>query len=274
MIARACRWWLALAVAALAGCGGGGGGSRGTGTTTDVAGARTMSEITSRETGITYTLQLYVPPGYAMSTERYPVIYATDAEYRFTVLADVLDATHRKAILVNIGAMGPARRFVDFTMPGAEAYYRFLTRELIPSIDAQYRTMPGNRILSGHSLSGEFVVYALYLDRLGARAFSAFISEDGSFWDTPSGVFEPAVGAEPSSAMEAAMFQSDRNLPVTLVMAGDSTGNLRLVMAVHDFLAQRGYAQLKLVLNSYTVGHVAMDGPAFSDAMTVILGPP
>ena len=230
--------------------------------------------IASRETGVNYPLSIYTPPGYESSMERYPVVYATDAEYRFNVLSDVLDATHRKVILVNIGALSSARRFVDFTMPGAEPYYRFLTNELIPSIDAQYRTMPGNRILTGHSLSGEFVMYALYLDRVGPRAFSAFISEEGSFWDTPEGAFHGPIGDEPSTSMEAAMFQADRNLPVTLVMAGDTTANGRLVMAVHDFIAARGYSQLKLALNSYTVGHVGMDGPAFSDAMNFILGPP
>jgi hypothetical protein len=133
--------------------------------------------------------------------------------------------------------------------------------------------MPGSRIFSGHSLSGEFAMYALYLDRTGPRAFSAFISEDGSLWDTPSGVFDPPLGAEPSTGMEAAMFQADRNLPVTLVMAGDSSGNLPRVIAVHDFLAQRGYTQLRLVLNGYSLGHVPMDGPAFGDAMNAILGP-
>jgi enterochelin esterase-like enzyme len=263
--------WTIFAMATLAGCGGGGGGSDGA--MPPAAGSRTGFDIASQQTGLTYSVQVYTPPGYAASAERYPAVYATDAEYRFTVLAGVLDSTQRKAILINIGAMGSARRFVDFTMPGAEAYYRFLTQELIPLVDAQYRTQSGTRILTGHSLSGEFVMYALYLERPGQRAFSAFISEDGSFWDGPNQVFEPAIGAEPSTGMEAAMFARDRNLPVTLVMAGDVQGNLGRVNAVHGFIAQRGYTGLRLVLNNYAMGHVPMDGPAFTDAMNIILGP-
>ena len=270
---RLWAWSFVAAIVVMTGCGGGGGGGT-PAPATDAAGSRTASTISSRETGIQYSLQIYTPRGYEASAERYPVVYATDAEYRFTVLADLLDRTRRKAILVNIGAMSSARRFVDFTMPGAEAYHRFLTRELVPAIEAQYRTDSANRILSGHSLSGEFVMYALYMEAPGQRTFSAFISEDGSFWDTPSGTFDPPLGAEPSSSMEAAMFQRDRNLPVTVVMAGDSGGNLPRVAAVHGFLAQRGYSQLRLFMNSYSFGHVAMDGPAFGDAMNVILGSP
>jgi predicted alpha/beta superfamily hydrolase len=263
----------AILFCAIAGCGGGGGSGGEVYTTPPPTGSRTGFDMASQQTGITYSVQVYTPPGYATSAERYPVVYATDAEYRFTVLSGVLEGTQRKAILVNIGAMGTNRRWVDFTMPGAEAYYRFLTQELVPAIDAQYRTQPENRILTGHSLSGEFVMYALYLELPGKRVFSAFISEEGSFWAMPNQFFQAVSGAEPSTSMERAMFERDRSLPVTLVMAGDATSNYRLVFAVHNELAARGYTGLRLVLNAYSMGHVPMDGPAFTDAMNVILGP-
>jgi enterochelin esterase-like enzyme len=255
----------------LGACGGGGSG--------DAAPApvqsstRTSSAISSSETGITYNYQVYLPPGYASGTARYPVVYAADGEYRFPVLADQLEFQRREVILVNVWHMGAARRFGDFTMPGAEAYYRFLTRELIPSIDGIYRTDPSRRVYSGHSLSGEFAMYALYLERPGQRHFSAFISGDGSFWDRPDGVFEGALNGEPATAMERQMFERDRDLPVSLVLAGSNQANGPRVAQVHEHLAGRGYTSLRLRLLQYSSGHLEMDGPSFGEGITFIFGP-
>ena len=116
----------AFLVAALAACGGGG--------DTSAGGTTTLSSIASTETGIPYDLSIWLPPGYSEGTARYPVVYAMDCEYRFATLMAVMQQASTKAILVNVCAMGSSRRLVDFTMPGAAPYYRFLTRELIPSI--------------------------------------------------------------------------------------------------------------------------------------------
>lgn len=255
-------------------CGGGGGGGESGNNPPAQPGTRTLSAITSVETGVTYNYQVYLPPGYAQGTARYPVIYAADGEYRFPVLSGVLEAQRRDAILVNVWHMGAERRWIDFTMPGAGAYYRFLTRELIPSIDAVYRTDPAMRIYSGHSLSGEFAVYALYLERPGERHFNAFISGDGSFWARPDMTFEPALGGEPATTMEREMFERDRSLPVSLVLAGTTQGNATHVAQLHDRLAGRSYANLRLRHLQYSTGHLEMDGPSFGEALAFVFVPP
>ena len=260
----------ALLLAFLGACGAGGGGS-------DPAapqGTRTQSAIHSIETGIAYNYQVYLPPGYAQSTMRYPVIYAADAEDRFTRLANVLEAQRRNVILVDVGHMGGGRRWIDFTMPGAAAYYRFLTRELIPAIDALYRTDPAQRTYSGHSLSGEFALYALYMEAPGQRHFHAFIAADASFWARHDGLFEPALSGEPATTMEREMFGRDRNLPVALALGGDTQGNLTRVAAIHEHLSQRGYTNLRLRLHQSSLGHVPSDAPMFQDALTFIYGSP
>jgi len=253
------------------GCGGGGeSGDR----PPAQPGSRTLSAITSLETGVTYNYEVYLPPGYAQGTTRYPVIYAADGEYRFPVLSGALEAQGRDAILVNVWNMGGERRWTDFTMPGAEAYYRFLTRELIPWIDGIYRTDPAMRIYSGHSLSGEFAVYALYLERPGQRHFNAIVSGDGSFWARPDMSWDPAEGGEPAATMERQMFERDRNLPVSLVLAGTSQGNGPRVALLHERLAARGYANLRLRLLPYSTGHVDMDRPSFTEALTFVFDRP
>src|SRR5664279_1806252 len=193
--------------AALGGCGGGG--------STDVqqltpaqAGTTATSMISSAQTGIAYTLDIWLPPDYAAEAAAYPVVYATDCEYRWTtLLQDVQQFAARggtPVILVNICAGGLDRRWVDFTMPGAAAYFRFLTLELIPLIDSTYRTNPANRTLSGHSLSGEFAMYALYMEDPKHRYFSSIVAEECSCWFDSAQNYSAQLGT--AAAMEQAMF--------------------------------------------------------------------
>ena len=252
----------AFLVVMLIACGGGGEAPAGSGTTT-------MSSIASAETGISYDLKIWFPPAYSEGTATYPVVYAMDCEYRFATLMAVMQQISTQAILVNVCAMGSARRLVDFTMPGAAPYYRFLTRELIPSIDTKYRTNPANRTLSGHSMSGEFTMYALYMEDPLNRYFSSIISADCACWAAASGAFTPGV-AEPATSMEQAMYNADHRLPINLVMAGDTTFNGGSVSIVYDVIAGRHYQDLRSIHLSYSLGHNAMDGPAFSDALNFI----
>jgi predicted alpha/beta superfamily hydrolase len=248
----------------LTACGGGGGGSPPDPAT---LGTTTMLAINSAETGLSYDLDIWLPPGYSQSTATYPVIYAMDCEYRFTTLTQVLQQSVTKLVLVNVCAMGSARRWIDFTMPGASAYYRFITRELIPFIDTNYRTIPTNRTLSGHSLSGEFAMYALYLESPANRYFTSIISEECSCWYDASNFSQQLP--EPI-AMEQAMYDADHRLPVNLVMAGDASSNEPNVAAVFATLSKRNYIGLRAIQPIYNLGHVPMDGPAFKDALDFI----
>ena len=266
---------LAASLLLLCACGGGGGGGDATALPPATAPVRTTLTIASTHAAMTYDVQVYLPAGYATSTRRYPVIYAADAEWRFNVLSDVLERQNRAIILVNVGNMGGARRFVDFTMPGAEAYYRFLTQELIPRVEAAYRADPADRTYCGHSLSGEFALYAFYLEQPGARFFRSIISEEGSFWYGPDQrIVGSPLTAEPATRMEAELFARDRNLQATLVMAGDGRGNAALVAPLYEHLAGRGYPNLRHAHFTYNLGHLPMDGVAFTEALQFIFGPP
>jgi alpha-beta hydrolase superfamily lysophospholipase len=64
-------------------------------------------------------------------------------------------------------------RGVDFMPPGAEragrpsgaaAFQRFLKAELLPTIEARYRTDKTRRILFGQSRGGSFVLYSAFTD--------------------------------------------------------------------------------------------------------------
>lgn len=261
--------WLLAAV--LAACGGGGGSTSGAPDPAP-AGTAITASISSSQTGISYTLDIWLPPGYATDAPPYRVIYAMDCEYRFATLTSVLQRIATKAILVNVCAMGSARRWIDFTMPGAAPYYRFLTRELVPFVETNFKASATGRILSGHSLSAEFAMYALYLETPSNRYFTSIISEECSCWYDATGFFSKQL-AQPI-AMEQAMYDANRRLPVNLVMAGDTLSNESQVAYAYAQLVGRNFEGLRSTQPIYSLGHVPMDGPAFQDALTFIFSSP
>jgi len=257
---------VALFVSALLfGCGGGGQSQ-----TVPVVGTISATAISSTNTGLAYDVKVWLPEGYSQSTARYPVIYAMDCEYRFDTLTQVLQNRSNKLILINVCAMGSARRWIDFTMPGATSYYNFLTLELIPFVDARYRTDIANRTLTGHSLSGQFVLYALYLENPTNRYFTSIVSEECSCWYDAAHNFSQLL-SQPI-AMEQAMYQASHQLPINLVMAGDIYSNQIMVAAAYATIATRNYQFLRSTQSVYGLGHVGMDGQAFKDALVFIFG--
>ena len=108
--------------------------------------------------------RVYLPPGYDESSERYPVVYFGDGiEYieraSATVIADNLIAERkmRPAIMV---FLAPIDRNKEYWMNAA--YVEWLVKELVPMIDAKYRTKaaPASRVIAGASLGGLISAYA------------------------------------------------------------------------------------------------------------------
>jgi predicted alpha/beta superfamily hydrolase len=127
--------------------------------------------------GAVYALRIYLPPGYEENTlKRYPTLYAHDGANAFVPEESIgqtpwdLDDTHDlldtmsvidKVIVVAIHARAGART-LDYTEPGFHEYARFLAEELVPAVDASFRTLTDarQRATLGSSLGG---VVALHL---------------------------------------------------------------------------------------------------------------
>jgi predicted alpha/beta superfamily hydrolase len=127
--------------------------------------------------GEPYEVRVYLPPGYEENTlKRYPSLYAHDGANVFVPeeavgrvpwdVDDTLDLLDTmsvidKVIVVAIHAR-PGARNRDYTEPGFHAYARFLAEELVPRVDAAFRTLPSAsaRATLGSSLGG---VVALHL---------------------------------------------------------------------------------------------------------------
>ena len=224
-----------------------------------------VSVVASKQ-GTFYDVSILVPKGYDANSDPLPVIYALDAQIRLQSLVEVMQQTQARAILVAIYDM--TRRQTDFNIPGAYDYLAFLTKDLIPYIEANYRADPRRRVLSGLSTGGNFPFHALYMETPSRWSFAHYWSSEGAFWQQPESVaFEEgsmfdAIGRSP--------------FPVTLILArgGDGITNTAYVRALYDQIASRHYVGLRLLDLYYPqLGHVPMDAPSFRDSLAILFGP-
>lgn len=143
--------------------------------------------------GRAYHLSVALPDSYPTSTQAYPVIYVLDGDFNFGVAAGLTRFSNafRKVpelIIVGIGYdmetsdEFAALRDLDFDIPGvpgaspdsvSNLFLAALTQEIIPFIDANYRTIPADRCLQGYSSGGFFVLYVLFQQ---PEAFQRYIS--------------------------------------------------------------------------------------------------
>lgn len=248
-----------LAALALAACSGGGGGGNG-GDSPLAAGAERTLSVTSSHTGVPYGVTVYTPPGYTTSTGEKPVIYTLDRELQYTQVQNAVLGYRLDAIIVAVGNISGDRRFIDFQLPGAEAYFRFVTLELIPLIEAQYRVDRSRRTLVGYSLSGLMATLAILLEQPSSRYFSGAVVTDASF----------QFHAEQTFALEQRMFDTSRNLPMSIHMC--YTVPRGPSFDFPERLATRGYQGLRMAHQFYGLSHAAVLVPCVDDGLRFVFG--
>jgi predicted alpha/beta superfamily hydrolase len=113
-------------------------------------------------------------------------------------------------------------------------FHKFLKTELIPFIEANYRTDPSRRYLQGSSYAGLFTLYALFTE---PGLFAGYVSAS------------PAVTYADGYAvrLEAEFARTHKELPVRLYLGvGGSEGLANPVKALMETMRSRNYQGLKL----------------------------
>jgi predicted alpha/beta superfamily hydrolase len=153
--------------------------------------------------GRDYALYMGLPASYATSpASRYPVVYVCDGYWGFSPVMSMYwsltyDNAMPECIVVGIayGGTAPdvnALRQLDLT-PGvdssvdptgttsgqAQAFLGVIADQIIPFIDAQYRTDTSYRVLAGDSYGGLFVIYTMF-ER--PTLFQGLIAASPSLW--------------------------------------------------------------------------------------------
>lgn len=145
---------------------------------------------------------VHTPAVYAQSSEPYPVMVLLDGDGHFLHTAGIID------FLSGIGSMSPmivvavpnTDRTRDLTPPlsspddamptagGADDFLAFIADELMPHIEANYRTAP-YKVLVGHSFGGLFAVHALITR---PETFDAYVAISPSLWWDEKGLVSNA----------------------------------------------------------------------------------
>ena len=181
--------------------------------------------------GRTRRVWLYLPPDYAGSTRRYPVLYLQDGQNVFDAATsfagewgvdetlDSLQAAGDGGAIVVAVDNGGANRLNEYmpwpsAVPGlgggeGPRYVDFVVRSLKPYIDAHYRTRPGrlDTGVGGSSLGGLISFYAALKY---PEVFGRVLVFSPSFFTNP-GIFALARAARPLRPAARFYFASGLN---------------------------------------------------------------
>lgn len=128
-----------------------------------------ISDFSSEALGRKVVLEVYLPPGYAASDKRYGVLYLNDGQDAKALrLQNTLDSLYRQKkieplVVVGIHAGDRLQEYgtasaLDYKKRGSKAgaYTAFVTQELVPYVNARFRTLaePGQTAFAGFSLGG------------------------------------------------------------------------------------------------------------------------
>lgn len=219
-------------------------------------------EMASSFSEQSYRIDVALPYSYQDSDAQYPVLYLLDSDVLFGLVTDVTrllpievaflgESRVPELIVVGIGYPGgidegAERRGWDFNPPeevnpdGAANFFRFVSEQLIPRIEAEYRAVAGDRTLLGSSRAGLFVLSSLFQH---PEAFQRLIAL--------SPILDPAI-----FDYEARHAESAADLSVRLFLsAGDlgqpETGIAEGLAHLEETLEGRGHAGLRLTTRSY-----------------------
>jgi uncharacterized protein len=215
---------------------------------TPSAGAITIGRrdsVASRILKETRQLLVWTPPSYHDTTylpRPYPVLYLLDGDAHFhsvtgllQILGTGINGTFAVPEMIVVAIpntdrmrdMSPTHVTTGFdgkpspaykTTGGMPAFLQFIRTELMPHVEATYRTMP-YRVFVGHSLGGITAIQALFTM---PDAFNAYVAIDPSLWWDSSAMLRDAAARLGAPALAGrALYMAQANT----INAADTTSN-------------------------------------------------
>jgi hypothetical protein len=153
--------------------------------------------LPSRETGTDYAIYIVAPPE-SSADGPYPAVAFLDGDDQFTFAANAYRALRRARRVPPLLLMGvgygasytkpgnrrardytPTRHAYEASSGGADAFMRFLERELWPELARRYPVHHRVRGIAGHSLGSLLVLHAAFSE---PRFFTHFLASAPSIW--------------------------------------------------------------------------------------------
>lgn len=217
--------------------------------------------VYSKNVRDSFYISIQVPLEYQeQPTKNYPVVVLTDANFYNPMLAPILHQYEKggllpPVILIGVGyktfSQMDSLRVRDYMFPasipsdemeaigGGQRFYRFITDELLPQIDSNYRADSTQKTLLGHSFGGYFSLLALSEQIRNKRSdFTGFVSASPSLWYNDNYIFRLSEELANSS------LQNPINIFLSVGAKEDSTWSIQ---PVKDFSRQLGDFRLKNV---------------------------
>lgn len=154
--------------------------------------------IASKALGEQRDIIVRTPPGYD-PTRDYPVVYVTDGEWSFELVASYLDymadnGVYPRLIVTGVTNVNRNRDYVpraDASFDdtgGADSFLAFVRDEWLPFVTDRYPAS-GDRVLLGHSFGGVFTLHTLFTE---SDLFEAYVALGASAWIADRVLFEEA----------------------------------------------------------------------------------
>lgn len=154
--------------------------------------------------GRIYEVFVSLPPSYATEPQRrYPTLYVADADYGFPLIRSITRRVNlegqvtQEFILIGLsyakGEDGMTSRRRDYTQTenagksapkgavhgGGKAYQQYLKDNVLPFMDAKFRTDPSQRVFMGHSYGALLGTQILLTE---PQLFGSYILGSPSYW--------------------------------------------------------------------------------------------
>lgn len=161
-----------------------------------------VDSFVSQSNGVNYNLYIHLPKNYGLSTKHYPIIYLLDADYSFLLAKQIIEHLSDRNRIEEYIIVGIAyadfeykkNRTRDYTPSyvsdggygpeyqkysgGANKFYQFINKELMPYMSKHYRITKDNTFV-GHSFGGLFGIYLLLNH---PETFDNYIIVSPSLW--------------------------------------------------------------------------------------------
>lgn len=210
--------------------------------------------VQSKSVGRKYTINIFFPKDYDKENIRYPTVYVLDAEYNFGCVAYIARRLIKNEDIPKVLLVGIAydtdyddfyeKRFRDSTPEsrihgrnsgGAEQFTRFIEDELVPFVDQNYRTIPEERTIVGHSITGFYCVYVLFRH---PDLFNRYIIVSPSLWFSDGIIF----------GYEEEFFSNHEDIDGSVYLAVGEDESQRMrdgSIRLSDTLSKREYPHLR-----------------------------
>lgn len=228
-------------------------------------------QVESPELGNRRSIIVYLPPSYAKSSNRYPVLYMHDGQNLFDQATSFsgewyVDETMEKlsreegleAIVVGIPNVGEKRLeeyspYVDLHHGGGrgDVYLDFMVNTLKPIIDRDFRTLPGreNCGIMGSSMGGLISLYGFFRHP-EVFGFTGVMSPSLGFAGGAIFEYVESVPFHPGKIyLDAGTRELGGSWPQAVALRARSRHYYGRVRRMKRILAQKGYRPIRDMLH-------------------------